>query len=448
MMARRPHVSIGAGADGRVLLAILGVSVLLRVGIAFYLGDVVDAPPLLTDQRSYHALAERLLGGYGYSFDRDWYPFTAAGEPTAHWSFLYSAMVAAVYSVFGVHPLAARLVQAVLGGILLPLAVYGLAQRAFPSDRAVPMAASGCAACYPYFALYAATLMTETVFITLLVHSLDVSLRVGQGIRNGKAVRWATWAYLGAVLGLATLIRQSILPWLPVLALWLGWQARRGAVGPVLRGLGLTGVVVLGMILPWTWRNYRAYGELLLLNSNSGYAMYSAQHPMHGTSFQEYTAAPLPADLPHANEAIMDRALMRRGIAFVVEDPGRYLRLCLSRVRAFLEFWPKPGTTLLNNLGRVGSFVFLAPLAVYGLALSWQRGMMRHEGALLPLFMAFYTVLHVMTWAMVRYRLPVDAVAMPFAALGAVALAGRVVPLPEHGRGRVAEAPARLAPRD
>ena len=71
-----------------ILIAILALSVALRVGTALYLGDIVDAPPLLTDQRSYHALGERLITGHGFSFDRDWYPFTNANTPTAHWSFL------------------------------------------------------------------------------------------------------------------------------------------------------------------------------------------------------------------------------------------------------------------------------------------------------------------------------------------------------------------------
>jgi hypothetical protein len=31
--------------------------------------------------------------------------------------------------------------------------------------------------------------------------------------------------------------------------------------------------------------------------------------------------------------------------------------------------------------------------------------------------MLFYSTLHILTWAMPRYRLPVDAAAMPFAAL-------------------------------
>ncbi len=123
--------------QSKYLAAILILSVLLRVAVAMYLGDEVDAPPLLTDQRSYHALGARLIAGHGYSFERDWYPFTPADTPTAHWSFLYSLFVAGVYALFGVHPLAVRLVQAVLGGILLPWAVYRLARSVAPLSLAV-----------------------------------------------------------------------------------------------------------------------------------------------------------------------------------------------------------------------------------------------------------------------------------------------------------------------
>src|SRR5512134_3202399 len=114
-----------------ILLIICAVSVTLRVGTALYLGDIVDAPPLLTDQRSYDALGTRLIAGHGFSFDRGWYPFTEPGTPTAHWSFLYSLFVAAVYAIVGPHPLAVRIVQAIIGGILLPWLVYRLTYRLY-----------------------------------------------------------------------------------------------------------------------------------------------------------------------------------------------------------------------------------------------------------------------------------------------------------------------------
>jgi len=154
--------------------------------------------------------------------------------------------------------------------------------------------------------------------------------------------------------------------------------------------------------------------------------MYSAQHPMHGTRFSEFEAAPLPEGIWGRPEPEMDRELMRQGIQFVLDEPGRYLLLSLSRVRAFFEFWPTPDTTLLHNVGRTGSFGLFLPFMIYGLVLALRRPGFLARNGLLFLFAAFYTVLHVLTWAMVRYRLPVDAVLIPFASLAVVDLAARV----------------------
>jgi hypothetical protein len=155
--------------------------------------------------------------------------------------------------------------------------------------------------------------------------------------------------------------------------------------------------------------------------------MYSAQHPMHGTSFQPFAAAPLPVDLPPGNEAQLDKELMARGIGFVLAEPGRYLLLSLSRVPIYFEFWPSSDTSFINNIGRVGSFGVFLPFMLYGmwlaLRLSGPRAtkgwgqFLAQPVVLLIGFMAFYSVMHIFTWAMPRYRLPVDAAALPFAAM-------------------------------
>ncbi|MFL7809113.1 MAG: ArnT family glycosyltransferase [Anaerolineae bacterium] len=415
------------------LWAILALSVAVRVGVALYLGDIVDAPPLLTDQRSYHALGARLISGHGFSFERAWYPFTPADRPTAHWSFLYSLFVAGIYALFGVHPLAVRLIQGVLGGLLLPWMVYRLARRIWGhcdlpvvrapaklcAQDALPLIAAACAAFYLYFVLYAATLMTETFYLVVLLWSLEIGLGMAHRLQAGEDVPLKQGLWLGVSLGLATLLRQSVLPWVPVMGLyllWLAWRGRR--MRATVRALLLAGALLAVFILPFTVRNAVVYGDFLLLNSNTGYAMYSAQHPMHGTHFREFDAAPMPQDMAWGNEAQMDRELMRRGLQFIVDDPVRYLRLSLSRLRAFFEFWPTPDTTLLHNLGRTGSFGLFLPFMAYGLYRVLRDRALRARCALLLLFCGFYTLLHVLTWAMVRYRLPVDAVLWPLAALG------------------------------
>jgi len=312
--------------------------------------------------------------------------------------------------------------------------------------------------------------MTETFYIVALLWSLEVSLRIGQQLREETPVPWTLALQLGLSLGIAALLRQSILPWAPVLFLWIvltpryarGRLLERWNVGTLeRRNVGtserrnvrtlerwnvgtflVSGLVLVACIAPFTYRNYRVYGEFLLLNSNTGYAMYSAQHPMHGTHFREFEAAPLPTDLT-GNEAQLDRELLRRGIQFVLDDPGRYLLLSLSRVRAYFEFWPSPHTTLFHNIGRVGSFGLFLPFMLYGLYLACKSQITNHKtrntqhairdtvlclvlspAGLLYVFMLFYSLLHILTWAMVRYRLPVDAVALPFAALAVRKIVG------------------------
>ena len=103
----------------QLLTLILVAAVLIRIPIALFMGDQITVLPGIQDQVSYDALARSLLGGDGYSFAKNWYPFTPANTPTAHWSFLYPLYLAGTYAVTGYHPLAARLLQGSVGGALL-----------------------------------------------------------------------------------------------------------------------------------------------------------------------------------------------------------------------------------------------------------------------------------------------------------------------------------------
>ena len=386
------------------------------------------------DETSYSILAVRLIDGHGYSFPRDWYPgFAKADAQTAHWSFLYTAFVGGVYSVFGFHPLVVRLVTAVISGILLPWMMFRLARRVWPGRDNLALLSAGLGGVYAYFVLFGAKVQTEAFFIILVLWSLERALALLDVFKEPETRRSAYVMIalgLGASLGLATLLRQSILPWAVVLfalLLLAGWQEKR--LGKAFTSLLIAGVIILAFVLPFTLRNYRVYGDFLLLNSNAGYAMYLAQHPMHGTDFQAFDAAPLPSDMDPVpkNEAQWDRALLARGFEFITADPGRYALLSLSRAADYFMFWPARETPLVNNIGRVLSFAIFLPFMLYGLWFSfreWRRYW------LLYAFVVFYSLMHILTWAMIRYRLPVDAVLILFAALAI----GSLIPPGGHRR--------------
>ncbi len=114
-----------------LLLGVILFSISSRIAAAFYMGDHVQDLPGIADQISYHNLALRVLTGHGFTFDTPWWPVTAAEAPSAMWSYLYTLFLVAIYTLFGPHPLVARIVQVVIVGVLHPYCAYRIGRHVF-----------------------------------------------------------------------------------------------------------------------------------------------------------------------------------------------------------------------------------------------------------------------------------------------------------------------------
>jgi hypothetical protein len=430
-----------------ILAAIIAAAVVLRVASALWQGNTIALLPGIQDQVSYDTLARQLLAGKGFTFPVDWWPVTQAGEPTAHWSFLYTLYLAAVYGVFGPQPLVARVFQAVIAGVLLPWLTWRVGRRVFGDT--VGLMAAAISAVYVYFFYYAGALMTETFYIVSILWTTDSAMRIAAA---GPASfrHWLPWLELGLAMGVAILLRQLFLVMVPVILFWLWWVARRNdrtvsRSGSTLARMATCLIVTAVLILPWTARNYLAFGRLVPLNTNSGYALFWANHPIHGMSFISILpeSGPtyqdlIPRELRGLDEAALDQALLRRGLAFVVQDPGRYARLSLSRIKDYFMFWPSPDSGVVSNVARVASFGLLLPFMLFGLVKARYAARASWRGdpgswltpsaglALLVAFVATYTAIHLLSWALIRYRLPVDAVLIIFAGVGLVQVVERI----------------------
>ncbi len=408
-----------------LLFWICAFAVILRVGVAVYLGNSVEALPGVSDQLSYHHLAIRVIEGHGFSFDRAWWPATRAGEPTAHWSFLYTYYLAGVYALFGVKPVIARILQAILVGILQPYLTYWIGKKIF--GHTVGLWAAFLNAIYLYFIYYAGTLMTEPFYITAILGVLALSIQFTQPSQSVHQQTRIT-ILLGLVFGIAVLLRQLFLLFLPFLFLWIIIKNRQERLGLRWTHAILPLGILLGMILPFTLYNYQRFGEVVLLNTNSGYAFFWGNHPFYGTKFipilsEEQYLALLPEELLHLNEAALDKALLSLGMRYVLDDPVRYLLLSLSRIPPYFDFLPHRDSGLISNLTRVFSFGVLFPFMLIGIILAVKSTYRKFSTffaspvGLLLLFALIYSGIHILTWTLIRYRLPVDAVCLIFAGL-------------------------------
>jgi hypothetical protein len=192
----------------------------------------------------------------------------------------------------------------------------------------------------------------------------------------------------------------------------------------------LATTIVILMILPFTVYNYLRFDRFVLLNTNAGFAFFWGNHPIYGTKFIPILPRSMgsyndliPPELLKLDEAALDQALLKIGLGFVFQDPVRYLLLSLSRIPAYFMFWPSSDSRLLSNLSRVGSFGLYLPFMLAGILLAFRRQskkigeILASPVALLLGFALVYTGIHVLSWALIRYRLPVDAVLIIFAGL-------------------------------
>jgi len=400
---------------------IVGVSVFLRVVVAIYMGNIVVELPGIFDQVSYHNLALRVVGGHGFTFGELWWPITPAGAPTAHWSFPYTLYLVLVYSIFGPNPIVARILQAIIVGILHPYITYRLGEKVF--GRSIGLLAAAISAIYIYFFYYGAALMTEPFYITAILFSLYCAIQLAENTDPKQDVRLGL--FLGIAIGCTVVLRQVFLLFIPFLFLWI-WIARfkLSRKLPLLPSIVSFALIAL-FILPITLFNYSRFQSFVLLNTNSGYAFFWGNHPVYGDTFIPILSTPeyrdmIPPEVRHLDEAALDRELLGRGIQFVMNDPMRYVRLSLSRIPPYFMFWYSSASGMLSNISRIGSFGIFLPFMVYGLWLSIRRlgkGVFTAPVGLLVLFSLIYAGAHILTWTLVRYRLPIDAVWVLFAAL-------------------------------
>lgn len=407
--------------ENQILIGIFTISILARVLASLYLGNKVENMPGIADQVTYHTLAQRVLNGFGFTFDRPWWPATQPGEPTAHWSYLYTFYLTFIYKIFGVNPIISRIFQSIVIGILQPLFLFKISKKVFPDVSG--LFAASWIALYPYIIYYSAALMTESWFITIVLGIFVLAIQFSSG---NSSIR--QFLLLGFLSGMVILLRQVFMLFIPFLFIWILLVQRKNGFMKQLIKLAISSIVIFFMILPFSIFNFQRFDKFVLLNTNAGFAFFWSNNPIYGTKFVGIMPEEmgnylemLPIELKGLNEAELDSELLKRGLLFVKDNPGQYALLSLSRIPILFDFLPSKESSLISNITRVTSFGFALPFMIFGLWLSLKSLYKNKEPFLFsPIcliigFGIIYSGIHILTWSLVRYRLPIDALFLIFA---------------------------------
>ena len=319
------------------VLALLALALVARLGVVAWAGG----GGMPGDAFFYRRLAERIAEGHGSTWAWPDGAVTAAAHYPVGWPAALAAFDRVVGTIAGWdpgdairHPWAPQAFAALVSALAV-VPIHALVARA--GGRRVAAIAGALVALHPGLVFYAPALMSEGPTATLLALAAwaAAAARDATGAR-----RWALVVAVGAVGGLAALVRpQSIVlaPAFAAIALAGAARAARPSV-PWRRAAagGATALVVAAVVCaPWIARNCQAMGRCGL-SFNGGWNLLIGSEPGGDGGWAEVQVPPACREV--WDEAGKDACFGRAARARIAADPGRFLRLAPRKLAATFDY--------------------------------------------------------------------------------------------------------------
>ncbi len=301
--------------DQFVVAGLIGVAFATRLLWSLHATRPITA---LGDPAIYGYLAERIVGGHGYTYVDGvatayyppGYPFALAG---LQW------LLERVGADLSTH-VRMTMVNFVPSVLTVGL-TWGIARRLF--DRATAAVAAGIVAIWPNLVFFVAIGFTETLFLFLSMAALWTVIAVPW---TPDALTSKRLAAFGALVAVSALVRPLTLPFLVLLpvALRVGGFPWRSCVWRA----GVAASAAAVVLAPWAVRNTLAFDSPVLVSTNLGENLCIGRNP------DAYGGYNLPAACTtgaEEKEAENDRADTIAAAKYAARHPLTEVRLAYRR---------------------------------------------------------------------------------------------------------------------
>lgn len=397
----------GGWSFWKAALVVFLVALAARAGWGVYRWSREGVPPKFEfpDERQFWGIASSLWRGEGL---RDELGFQAGRMP------IYPALLAPFTRMaHGVEIV--QVLQWIVGAAAAVL-VMTWARR---WGIAPAILAGGLVALDPFLVLTSSLLLTETLFIAVMIGFWYALWRAGE-----QGVTLLAWIVVGVLAGLCIYLRESSLGLVVVGLVW-GVAVHRFRHRACL-GAGCSLLIVVAVLLPWAYRNHGVLGEWRWLTTRGGISLYDGVGPQAdgGSDLGDIKDSEVVRGM---GEMERDEYFRREAWRSIWADPGRIVRLAGVKLA---RMW-NPFPNLQTHQSRVVRWVsagWMIPVLLLAAAgvLILLRGI-RDGDVRLAVFLLlpaiYLSLLHAIFVGSVRYRLP----AMPFLEILAAVGVGRLL---------------------
>jgi len=388
---------------------IFGLALVLRLVFLAVWHQADMSGELLGDRQSYVKIGQNVFEGKGFQY---------LGKPSLRRPPVYPLVVGAVLKLTG-SLTALQLLQAVIGAVSCVM-LFLIGCKWFGSK--VGLLAAGIMSVDYLSIRYVAEPLPETFFICALLLCFYQLSCLEAPFKNALALK------AGVLAGITLLTKDSLIYFFPSLA--FGFLLLTQKISKTIVLTLIFGGAILLVVAPWIARNMMHTNRIVMITARSGACLYlgnnpSTQMPVGGDDWSPHVVDNAP-DVPAGNLVDYDRYYMRKALAFIKENPNRFIELMGQK---FKRLWtPVITDEPVGHLGKVIKFlkyvtyVLIMALALPGMFLGLWR-----FNRLFPMYalVAYTTLIHSITISGIRYRLPIMPFLMLFAASTVVILMQR-----------------------
>jgi 4-amino-4-deoxy-L-arabinose transferase-like glycosyltransferase len=416
-----------------LFLLILGFGLRMAFGIARYRGELLDltGPAFITswshDGLEHVLIAKAILSGEGYIMENFPLPpgkhVRYAGQDALFKAPLYQYFLAGVFAISGFSFKLFFPLQALFGGVTCGL--LGLIAGETFKRPGAALLAGMAGVIHPVLVNAASQPYNEDVFFFLFIAAIWAFFL---WFRT-REIKWAVAC--GVMVGLCTLTRESGIPLL----------AAMGAIGILSTprdfkawvACGTIALCAVAVVAPWTIRNYIRFhafipvaaivGEDLATGNNDCVAReslltsYWSEGPCVDLNRQIIAARALTPMLDLPAGVQYDRLSRRVALQFIAERPTAYVKLAIRRLwTSLLPFAPRGNQRGYERIVFTLYWLLIFPAGIIGLLSRLRQPESRTLFLALIIALSFFSIMAVLYWSDLRFRVGIDLLLGCFAA--------------------------------
>jgi len=409
--------------DRNLQLSMIFVAALLvRIGVMFVM-ESYKFPDEGSFGFGYGETAKQVVLGEGFSLG---YYDSGAPRATAVAPPGYVYFVALIFYLFGIYSTKAAIIIEIaqsLTAALTCLVFYQLGRR---YHEKVGLLAALAVAFYPPSIMFSIGRISPIILVVLLLGlTMHYLLKIQAERRDRDAI------ICGLLMGVNALFEPTVILFYIAACLWLLlWSTNARAIA--LKHSVMMGVVCILCLLPWTIRNYLAFGAFPVLKSSMGQHLLVGNNPYcNGVTFYcndlyKVFSPEEQKELDQLDEVRANKIMFQKAIFFIKNDPGTFAR---STLKKLYYYWSPVNPYRMTRYDTLRLLTYGPALLLAALGILLTRKRWRETSLFLALFL-FYPLTYYVTQVTInRYRFAVEAFLLLPAAYA-------VVYLVEHFRQR------------